>query len=155
MSGDEIRSRRQARVPDVVETTRRAYERLDSIRQDAEAGTAIETLAIKASTTKKLVRAWLKDRGISVPAGRRMLAEALDLFGDRGGFPLRHEVEAERGTRPFDPPKYLLREPLQYKGFCAAVGVLRRDGWSTAEIAEALGVRELDVMTAEEIDARR
>jgi hypothetical protein len=149
--GDLLRERRAERRPDIIQATRQAFARLDRLREEADAGVPQESLALSAGTTKKMVKAWLKERGINTSGSKRLLSDAIDLFGDRQGFPARHQVEAEKGTKPFRPPKFLLREPIRYSGFCAVVQALVAAGWQPSEIASALGFRELDVMNALEI----
>jgi hypothetical protein len=54
----------------------------------------------------------------------------------------------------FDPPRYLVREPLDYAAFVRCVGVLRDAGIVTASIAVGVGVREADVEQALKIGVR-
>lgn len=149
--GDTLRERRVGRRPDLIQATRQAFARLDMLREEAEAGVTQETLALSAGTTRKMVKAWLKDREINTSGSKRLLSDAIDLFGDRSGFPARHQVEAAKGTKAFRPPKFLLREPIKYSGFCAAARALVDAGWAPADVAAALGFRELDVLNALEI----
>lgn len=144
-TGKDLRDSRPEK-PDAISASSQAYRRLDALIDSAEAGVSVEHLALAAATTKSLVKAWLKERGIQAKA-QPSLVPALDLFGT-GGFPARHLVEAKRGTPPFVPPHFLLRRPIQYAGFCAAVQQLAAAGWELRELAEALGFSEADLRNA-------
>ena len=82
-------------------------------------------------------------------------------FGDLGASELlAFALQGMTGARPrgphitspvagkFEPPTYVLREPLDYGSFLRAVQTLRANGFSVSQIAAGVGVLQRDVADA-------
>jgi hypothetical protein len=135
---------------------------LDAFRRDAQAGARDEDI-VRAAASAGLhvsvaqVRRWRLGRGIRHARARpttraRTTALAMAVFGAPFE-PVITRVKSVVDGR-FDPPRYVVREQLDYGVFARAVRLLRDAGLATNTIASGIGVREVDVERAEKI-ARR
>lgn len=130
---------------------------LGPFRPDAEAGVSDALLAQRSGRSVGQVRQWRRRQGIRGRRGRakRELAVAYMLGGLLAGEPaLQHDVSPVRGA--WAPPQYVLREPLHYRAFAEVCHRLVTElGYSTSEVAHAVGVLERDVEHAVRLfDAR-
>jgi len=125
--------------------------------REAEAGASDADIARAAGCTVAQVRRARLAHGIRRPTGRptthaRATALATAVFGVPFTpviTPVRSVVD---GT--FEPPRYLLREKLDYSAFIRCIRVLSDAGLTTSSIAAGIGVRDADIERAAKI-ARR
>jgi hypothetical protein len=130
---------------------------LAALLHHAAAGASDADIARAAGCTAGQVRRARLARGIRHPKGRpsaqaRATALATAVLG--APFvpvitPVRSVVEGR-----FEPPRYLVREKLDYSAFIRCIRALRDAGFDDAMISRGIGVREADVDRAEKI-ARR
>lgn len=141
----------------VVRAQRRSPRLLDAFLRDAQAGATDAEIARAAKCTRAQVRRWRLKRGLRRANGRpsahdRATAAAVVLFGAPFR-PVVSRVKADDAV-PFEPPEYVVREPLDYSGFIRCVVALRNAGIAPGVIAKGLGVRDVDVERAERMGRR-
>lgn len=124
---------------------------LEEFRPDAEAGVPDEWLGRRVGLSKYQVARWRKRQGIARNPGRRPARRqfevlAADVFG-RNPMPLVVPTDSPVDGQ-WEPPKYVLREPLDYGRFAELVHDLVRLGHAPATVAAGLGVRPADVEDA-------
>jgi hypothetical protein len=96
------------------------------------------------------IRRWRSTHGlptanISEPA-RRVFAA--DLFG----VPVKELHAVKSQYTKWDPPEYVVREPLRYEKLCHTVWLLRwKLQYTVDEIVESIGIREEDVHACVEV----
>lgn len=121
---------------------------LEDHKPDAEAGVPDEWLGRRVGLSKDQVSRWRRRHGIGRSArrkSRRLPLEvmAVDVFGRNPMpriVPTNSPVDGQ-----WEPPRYVLREPLDYTRFAELVFDLVSIGHSPARVAAGLGVRPTDV----------
>ena len=131
---------------------------LNAFLGDADAGASDADIAQLAGCTVAQVRRARLARGIRRPAGRpsthsRVTALAIAVFG-RPFEPVVTRVKSVVDGRA-EPPRYLVRESLDYAAFIRCVGALLDAGFSADHLSRGLGVRKVDIERAEKIARRR
>ena len=125
--------------------------RLAPLRVDAEAGVSDELLARRVGLTREIVRRWRRRQGIRGRRGRTPpqlgARYQLDALLDQDDGALVHLTATSPVHGRWRPPEYVLRRPLRYDAFVAVV-VHAVGMFSTAELAEALGLEERDIVDA-------
>lgn len=124
---------------------------LDTFLDDAKAGATDAQIARSAGVTASQVRRWRLGHGITRPSGRpttpqRLSRLAVDVFAQEY-IPVLHEVSSPVSGR-WEAPEYLVRTPLKFETFARGVHALADAGFTATTIAEAVGVRERDVVHA-------
>jgi hypothetical protein len=153
--GSEPVSRPQSTSPTrAPRTERRSLERH---LHAAEAGVSDADIAREAGCTPAQVRRARLARGIRRASGRpsvhaKTTALAMSVFGTPF-VPVATKVRSVVDGR-FEPPRYLVREKLDFTLFARCVRALRDAGFEASTIASGIGVREADIERAEKI-ARR
>ncbi len=116
---------------------------------DARNGVPDALIAKRASLSPEVVGAWRRRAGIRSDPGRRPYSTllAFDLQGMTGARPRGPHITSPVAGQ-FEPPTYVLREPLDYGSFLRAVQTLRANGFSVSQIAAGVGVLQRDVADA-------
>lgn len=127
---------------------RSAFARLDEVVAEARAGASDDFLARAVSVTVDAVRAWRKARNIK--RVRRKKSEtvdavlAVDIDGTRTDAAM-HVVDDSIAIGTWEPPQFVLRDPLAYTDFCRVMHGLREANEPGEVIAAALGFRPRDI----------
>ena len=132
--------------------------RLEPLRLDAVAGVPDQLIARRAGLTREVVRQWRRRERIAGRRGRTPPAlgarYALDALLGRDVGALVHFAASSPVGGRWRPPEYVLRRPLRYDAFVEVISdAVGR--FSTAELAEALGFEERDIVDAVALQARR
>lgn len=121
-------------------------KKLDPFEESSRSGVPDEVISERSGVSTTSVAQWRRAKGIKKPRGYAGGAQgqryALQLLGD--SFEVPHAVKNTFGGN-WKVPEYLLRVPLSYTAFCRLVHGLEL---SAAEVAEAIGVKEQDVLDA-------
>lgn len=133
--------------------------RLEPLRLDALAGVSDELIARRAGLTREQVRQWRRRERIAGRRGRtppqlgaRYALDALARRDDVGA--LVHLAASSPVGGRWRAPEYVLRRPLRYDAFVEVItDAVGR--FTTAELAEALGFEERDIIDAIALHARR
>lgn len=130
-----------------------AYARLDELEAEANAGASDEFLARTAAVTLETVRAWRSARKIKKSRKRQETPDeiqALDLDGLSYNAEL-HITQSSIAGGHWEPPQYVLRDPLSYTDTCRLIHVLMRAGEPVEAISAGIGIRTKDVEYAAEV----
>jgi hypothetical protein len=133
--------------------------RLGPFRLDAVAGVSDDLIARRAGLSREQVRQWRRRQRIAGRRGRtppqlgaRYALDALVHREDIGA--LVHLAASSPVQGRWRPPEYVLRRPLRYDAFVEVI-THAIERFTTAELAEALGFEERDIIDALALHARR
>lgn len=126
-------------------------------RVDAVNGVPDKLIAARAKVSPMIMRAWRRRQKIEPPPGRRPYTMLLpyELQTMLGGAAARGPHPTSSSLDAFEPPAYVLREPLDYACFVRVVATLRASGFSIQQIASGVGVLDRDVAQAVQVGERR
>jgi hypothetical protein len=125
------------------------YDALDPWLEEAKAGAPDQWLSEQSGVPLGAVPRWRNARGIRRKAPEQVQEQYYALLGLAKSYdPKLHVVESEL-SGSWDPPQYLLREPLNYSTLCRIILHLHLElEMEDDVIAKALGIRAQDVITA-------
>ncbi len=129
-------------------TTKEVDLRLAAVSGPIADGATDEAIAGHVGVSLADVKRWRVRQGSPPgPNVGRALAEAMTLFGEPGD--VLHRAEESHVGGLFEIPQYVLRIPLEYRGFAKYVHLLATEhGIAAGELAASFGVREEDVRHA-------
>lgn len=133
-------------IEKLVAAAEAADEPPDSVRKLLEAGATDQQIAKETATKFHEVMTWRAKYGLPAEVqGHAKRVFAVDLFG----LDYTSVQEVYTKYKKWEIPEFVVREPVQYEKLCRAIWFLRwKGGMNKALIAESIGVREIDVVTA-------
>lgn len=154
LGSEPVTSNRRARGPKTP-TGNRAD--LDQYIEHAIAGVDDSVIAKRAKRSIAQVRAWRLAQGVRRASGRptaqaRIHAKAVELLG-RSQAPVAVPVRQSPVLGRWEPPLYVLRDPLDYAKFVAIVD-FAASKFSMDDITAGLGLRKVDVVIAARLGER-